>query len=225
MYLKANGIELYYETIGQGTPILLLHGNGEDHSIFDVLIGRLSQTHTVYAIDSRGHGKSSPVSRFDYGEMMEDIAALIHELKLNRPVLYGFSDGGIIGLLLAVKYPDLLSKLIVSGANVRPDGVKAGCTMLIKAGYFFTRDPKLKLMLTQPNITQTQLGQIVTPTVILAGSRDIVKDAHTKMIAESIPNSALTILDGETHASYVLHSERLYEVIGPFLEEPCGLHD
>jgi len=215
--IKANGIELFYVKSGQGNPIILLHGNGEDHVIFDVLTEQLSQHYTVYAIDSRGHGKSGRVKTLDYQSMMEDIASFIRELDIQKPILYGFSDGGIIGLLLAIKYPDILSRLIISGANTQPDGIKTIYTILTRIAHFFTRDQKLKLMLTQPDIAKEDLNKIVTPTFILAGSKDFIKDGHTRMIAENIKNSVLRILEGEGHASYVLHSKKLYEIISPYL--------
>ena len=219
MYIKVNGIELYYEKTGYGRPIILLHGNGESHDIFDVLTKQLSPNYTVYAIDSRDHGKSGRVKHLDYGDMMEDIAAFIKELKIESPILYGFSDGGIIGVLLVIKYPVIISKLIISGANTNPDGMKRISALSVKIIYFFTRNRKFKLMLTQPNIMDAELNTIVTPTLLLAGSKDIVKDEHTKNIAANIPRSILRILDGESHASYVIHSEKLYSIIKLFLTE------
>ncbi|MCL1806239.1 MAG: alpha/beta hydrolase [Oscillospiraceae bacterium] len=218
MKFNANGIELYVEKTGQGAPVILLHGNGEDHTIFDVLVRQLSPDYTVYAVDSRDHGKSGKVKTLDYHDMMEDVAALIRGLNLPKPILYGFSDGGIIGLLLAIQYPGLLSKLIISGANTHPDGIKRMVAIGMKLTYFFTRSRKYKLMITQPDITDAELKSIQTPTLVLAGSKDIVKDGHTKYIARNIPGSTLRILEGETHAGYVIRSEKLYGVIKPFLK-------
>ncbi|MCL2253391.1 MAG: alpha/beta hydrolase [Lachnospiraceae bacterium] len=212
MIIRVNGIDLFYQKSGQGTPFLLLHGNGEDHTIFDVLTEHLSRDYTVYSIDSRDHGKSSRVKELDYDSMMEDIAEFIRELDIEKPILYGFSDGGIIGILMAVKYPQMLSKLIISGANIQPDGIKGIYTVLMKIVYFFTRNEKFKMMLTQPNIDIEELGKIVTPTYVFAGSKDFVKDEHTRMIAENIKNSVLKIFEGEGHASYVLHSKKLYDI-------------
>ena len=124
MLHKGKDVTLYYEKTGQGRPVILLHGNGETHEIFDKLVPELSKDYTVYAIDSRGHGKSTKVKTLDYDIMAEDIAEFIRILKLEKPMLYGFSDGGILGLILAYRYPDLLSKLIISGANLHPDGLK-----------------------------------------------------------------------------------------------------
>jgi pimeloyl-ACP methyl ester carboxylesterase len=148
--------------------------------------------------------------------MMEDVAAFIRELGIDSPILYGFSDGGIIGILLAIKYPALVSKLIVSGANTRPDGIKGTIALMIKAAYFFTRKQKYKLMLTQPNITDAELNTIAAPTLVIAGSKDMIKDEHTKNIARNIPGSAIKILDGESHASYVIHSDKLYDIIDSY---------
>lgn len=217
MFLHVNGIDLYYEKSGQGPPFILLHGNGEDHSIFDMLIPRLAENYTVYAIDSRDHGRSSPDRQLSYAAMAADTAAFICELELIKPILYGFSDGGIIGLLIAITYPKLLSGLVVSGANLHPNGIRTGYSLLTKAVYFFSKNHRYKLMLTEPDIPAEALRGIAVPTLVLAGEHDLIKPAHTRLIAANIPNSVLKILPGEDHASYVVHSQKLFEIIQPFL--------
>ena len=219
MKIKVNGVELYYKQSGQGAPIILLHGNGEDHSIFRILIKKLSDNYTVYAIDSRDHGRSSRVKILSYQSKMEDVARFINKLEIKKPILYGFSDGGIIGLLLAIRHPDVLKKLIISGANTNPDGIKGFAFILIKAGYFFTRNRKLKLMLSQPDISDAQLKTIVTPTMVLAGHHDVIKEEHTVNIAKNIQGSELRILKGENHTSYVLDNEKLYDTIKSFITQ------
>lgn len=223
MYIKINGTELFYERTGCGKPIILLHGNGEDHTIFGGLIKQLSSDYTVYAVDSRGHGKSSKVNHYDYKVMMADIAQLIGQLKIEKPVVYGFSDGGIIGLLLAIEYPQMLSKLMISGVNLNPGGLKPFEHFLMRAVYFFTRNPKYRLMLTQPDITEADLKRVAVPTVVLAGSKDLIKENHTIMIADGISSSRLMIQEGEDHASYVLDNNKLYDIIQPFLGEEGNL--
>jgi len=218
MRINVKGLELFYRVSGEGPPVILLHGNGQDHTIFRTLIKKLSANYTVYALDSRDHGKSGKVKRLDYVSKMEDVAEFIHILEIQKPIVYGFSDGGIIGLLLAIYHTELLSKLIISGANINPDGVKTIFMVLMKIAYFFTRSNKLKLMITQPDITEEDLYTIKTPTLVLAGRHDIIKEEHTKMIARSIEGSELRIIPGESHTSYVLHNEKLYEIIKSFIE-------
>ncbi len=217
MFTMVNDITLSYEKVGQGQPILLLHGNGESRKIFDQVIPLLKKHNTVYAIDSRGHGESGTSENLDYLEMAKDIVAFIQKFQIEKPILYGFSDGGIIGLLIASQYPQLLSKLIISGANVNPNGLKTAYLIWYRFLYTITRNTKYHLMLTQPNISEKELGRITAETLVLAGSKDVIKESHTKYIAESIPNHTLRILPNETHYSYVVHSSKLYDIITSFL--------
>ncbi len=217
MNIEVNNINLYYENIGNGRPIILLHGNGEDHKIFDILISQLSKDFSVYAIDSRCHGNSEKTQNISYEIMMEDIAAFITKLDLKNPILYGFSDGGIIGLLLASKYPNILSKLIVSGANTNPLALKRKWQYLINVTYFFTRSNTTKMMLKEPNIQKEDLNKIQIPVLVLAGNNDIVKEDNTRFISDNINSSTLKILDKETHSSYVINSDKLYNIIKDFI--------
>lgn len=219
MLQKVQDITLYYEKTGQGSPIILLHGNGEDHRVFDKLILKLSGEYTVYAIDSRGHGKSSKTKSLDYYLMAEDIVEFIKLQNIGKPILYGFSDGGILGLIIAFRYPHLLSKLIISGANIHPEGIKLKYIKLFRFIYSVTRSPKFRLMLTQPDINDEDLRKICVETYVLAGSDDMIEEKHTRHIAECIEKSTLKILEGENHMSYVTHSPKLYGIIKPFLED------
>ena len=216
MFIKVNGIDLFYQQTGQGNPIILLHGNGENHDIFDVLVKQLAGQYTVYAIDSRDHGQSSKVNTLSYVTMMEDVASFIQELSIQKPILYGFSDGGIIGLLLAIHYPNIFSKLIVSGANYTPFGVHLKFYLKTLHTYLCTKDSKAKMILTEPNMKNKELKKILIPTLVLAGSNDIIRKSHTKRLANHIPNSTLQFINGEGHGSYIVHSDKLYHIIAPF---------
>lgn len=213
MKLFVNSIHLFYEKYGEGSPLILLHGNGESHRIFDRAIPILSRRFTVYALDTRGHGESDPVREFHYSDMAEDVKCFIEALKLEKPVLYGFSDGGIVGLLVASTYPGLLSRLIVSGANTEPEGLRNGWFRLFRIAYRVTRDPKIGMMLSEPDISTEALSRIEIPCVILAGSRDLIKEEHTRYIAGAIRSSSLVLLKGENHMSYVVHSEKIAKLI------------
>lgn len=218
MTAKVNRVELYYEVSGKGRPVILLHANGMTHSIFHRLAKALAETFTVYALDSRGHGKSGKISDYNYRDMADDVIAFIHLFALKDVCLYGFSDGGIIALIVAAKEPGLIDKLIVSGANTSPDGTKDGWTRLFKLMYAVTKDNKTKLMLEQPDITDEELGKITADTLVLAGKYDLIKEAHTKNIAAHIPGSTLRILQHESHGSYIVCRKKLLPVIKDF----CG---
>lgn len=213
MKIKVNNIELYYEKYGEGKPIILIHGNQESHEIFDKLIEKLKSNYEVFAIDSRCHGKSEDTKEISYYLMSEDIIQFIKELNIEKPILYGFSDGGIIGLLIAIKEPDLLSNLIISGANIKPDAFTAFDTLLTKMLYFFTRSKYIKMMLDEPNIPLKDLQKIIIPVHILVGEKDVVKLEHTKLIANNIKDSTLEIIKKENHGSYIVHSDKLYDII------------
>lgn len=213
MYQKVNGVELYYEKAGQGQPIILLHGNGGSHRLFHKFIKLLEANYKVYAIDSRDHGLSTKVEELDYRTMAEDIAEFIRALEIEKPILYGFSDGGILGLLIASKYPELLSKLIISGANLNPGGIVRKWDRLFRALYRITKNRKILLMNTQPDISLEELHRITIPTLVLAGSRDMITREHTQLIADNIKGSTLNILKGEGHTSYVINHKKLYKIL------------
>lgn len=218
MTVNVNGVEIYYETIGSGAPLIMVHGNGEDHTIFDLAAQKLASHYTVYLPDSRGHGKSQKVNMLAYDDMAEDILAFVKALHLSGPVFYGFSDGGIVGLISAIKQKDVFAKMIISGANIHPRGVKDSLYYLFKAVYFFTHDPKIRMMLEQPNIPENALEEIRIPTLVLAGKRDLIKEAHTRMIADAIPGAQLKLLPGEGHGSYIVHKEKVADLILEFCD-------
>lgn len=213
MIFKASGADIYYEKRGAGKPLILLHGNGEDHTIFDKALPLLEKHFTVYAVDTRGHGASSPADELHYDEMAQDIYEFLCKMSLEGCVLYGFSDGGIIGLILAIKYPGLLSRVIASGPNVTPKGLKLIWRLQFKIIYFLTRSRNYKLMIHEPNITDDELRGISIPVHITGGEKDMISLSHMKHIAECIKCSELTILPGETHDSYVTGSTKIGEII------------
>lgn len=213
MKVYVNGIELYYEVIGTGKPLIMVHGNGETHEIFHEAAEILSNYFTCYLIDSRGHGDSAQVSEFHYEDMAEDIHCFIEALHLEHVTYYGFSDGGIIGILLASKYPDLFERMVISGANTHPKAIKTWSYLVFRVTAFFNKSPLYQLMLSEPHITKEQLNAIQIPTLVLAGSRDVVKESDTYFIAENIPNAELEILGDESHGSYIVHNTKVAELI------------
>ena len=144
--------------------------------------------------------------------------AFMEKLDLKDVVFYGFSDGGIIGLLAAMRC-DRITDLITSGANLTPNGVKTGLKLFFQGVYLVTKDPKMRLMLEEPHITEDDLKTIKARTLILAGSKDAVKEEETIQIAKGVPNATLRILDGETHGSYIVHSRKIGDLLAGWLSQ------
>ena len=213
MFVETNGTRLYYEMEGSGTPLILLHGNGEDHTIFVPSIRILREHFTVYAIDTRGHGESEESDDIHYRTFMEDLMGFIDALSIRKPIICGFSDGAITALMLAYAYPDIPLAIVSSGANTAPDGLIKEMRDEIRKGYEDTGNPLLRLMLKEPSITEEELNKIACPVLVTAGEHDAVKLDDTRLIARSIPRSRLLILSGEDHASYIAGSEKIARLI------------
>ena len=213
MTININGLVIYYEKSGKGEPLILLHGNGEDHTIFENSILILEKQFTVYALDTRGHGQSDKVSEYHYKDMAEDVATFIKKLKLERPIICGFSDGAITALTVAFTYPSLVGMVISCGANTQPEGIKRRALTFMRLSYKVKHNPLLKLMLTEPDIREEDLAKIEVPVIVIAGKNDLIREKETRKIANSIKDSRLLILKGEDHGSYINHSQKLAYIL------------
>ena len=117
--VKLNGVELFYAVEGRGKPVILIHGNGGSHNDMETTTRQLAQAgYMVYAIDSRGQGANVPLEEYHYKDMAEDIYQFIKLKELERPAIFGFSDGGIVALLLEVMHPGTLSAIATGGSNI-----------------------------------------------------------------------------------------------------------
>lgn len=218
MYIHVNNVNLFYEKTGEGRPLIMVHGNSEDHTIFNEAVRVLKEYFTCYCVDSRGHGYSMSANVLHYDDMAEDMIAFMEKLDLRDVTFYGFSDGGIIGLLAAAR-TDRISTLIVSGANLTPKGVKAPLRLLFKGFHLVKKDPKIEMMLNEPHIDDELLKKITAKTLVLAGSKDLVTEKETRHIAETVPGAELEILLGEGHGSYIIHKEKIAEIILRFTQQ------
>jgi pimeloyl-ACP methyl ester carboxylesterase len=123
-YAEVNGINLYYETYGQGRPMILLHGGLASGEMFGPILPALSANHQVIAVDLQGHGRTADIDRpISMDAMADDIAALIRHLGLDRPDIVGYSMGGGVALFTASKYPELVRKLVTASIYLRKDAV------------------------------------------------------------------------------------------------------
>ncbi|SDB25572.1 Pimeloyl-ACP methyl ester carboxylesterase [Pseudobutyrivibrio sp. YE44] len=218
MYIQLNSQVICYEKTGEGSPVILIHGNCEDHHIFDELVEVMSETHTVYAMDTRGHGESATPKEYHYEDMASDVINLINALEIEKPYLVGYSDGGIIALMVAMRESKLLSGIVCCGANLSPSGFHLRAIHEIKKSFKKNNDPRVKLMLLEPDIKERDLSAISVPALIMAGSNDCIKERETKRIVESIADAKLEIVANATHSDYVVHNAQLYDRIKMFID-------
>lgn len=202
-------ITLYREESGEGFPLILLHGNGEDHRYFKNQIAPLSSIRRVISFDTRGHGKSPRgVAEFSLDTFADDLKDELDRMEIKQCDILGFSDGGNIALLFALKHPDMVRRLILNGADLYPSGVKLTVQIPIVAGWLILGIIKIfdkkavpkfemmNLMVTQPHISPNALANIKAPTLVITGTRDMIRDSHSKKIADSIPNCKKAVING-----------------------------
>lgn len=216
--VQVNGVCLHYALVGEGRPVLLLHGNGEDHSIFDTEISQLTEAgYRVYALDSRGHGKNEPQDEYHYADMAEDVFRFIRALRLEKPVLYGHSDGGIIALMMELMHPGTLGAMAVSGTNLSPAGLIPSFIEEFTAINANKPDPLITLMLTEPDIDPASLRGIDIPVLVTVGENDLILRSETDRIVENLPHAELVVVRGADHGSYIVGSKVMGQLLVGFL--------
>lgn len=203
-YIDLKNAKIYYEEYGSGEPLVLLHGNNGSISDFYNQIPDLAKQFKVIVLDTRGQGRSTDLSTEDYTyeKFSDDLLAVTKELNINKFNIVGWSDGGITGLLFTINHPDLVNKLIVVGANLNPEGIETKTLDIFKKQLEIKDVPNqrlIKLMVQQPHIETNQLKTIKNPVLVIAGSNDVIKEEHTKLINSSIPNSQLLIVPDSSH--------------------------
>jgi pimeloyl-ACP methyl ester carboxylesterase len=215
-----NGIQMYYAVYGAGDPILLIHGGLGHADIWANQVIELAKTHKVVVGDRRGHGRSTRDAQpYGYALMASDYVGLLDYLKIDKAALVGWSDGGIIGLDIAMKHPERLTKLFAQAANVTVDGVDPAVATNATFGAYIERMGKdyakfsttpdqynafveqiSKMWASEPAWTKEQLAGIKVPTAIVLGDHDeAITRAHTDYMAASIPGAKLIILKDASH--------------------------
>jgi len=227
-FKKINGINLYYEIYGTGKPLIFLHGNGGSIRSSGARIEYFKKYFKVIAIDSRGHGKSidTTTKQLTYVQMANDIKLLLDSLNVDSAFVSGQSDGGILGLLLAINFPSKISKLATFGANIFP-GKKAVFDEIdnlifdtLKATKNFNTKRLFSLLAYQPNITEKDLQKIKCPVLIMSGDRDAIRLEHSIKIFNNIANSNFFVMPGATHFGRSEKPELFDLVLLDFLNRP-----
>lgn len=229
-----DGVRLYYESYGQGEPLLLVHGNGGSIGTLAAQIDYFKGKYRVIAMDSRDQGRSSDSAEpITYEKMTDDLAGLIDYLKTGPVYVVGWSDGGIEALLLGVRHPDKVKKIVSMAANLNPgpDAFDPEIDALIKSMVELPDDVKgtptgkrqlkvVGMMLKEPNIAPVLLGKIMAPTLVLAADHDLVRLEHIFAIYKSLPNAQLAIFPNSTHMIPYDDPETFSGAIDRFLATP-----
>jgi len=224
-------IQLYYQEKGQGKPFFMLHGNGEDGNYFVHQIDFFAASYRVIAVDTRGHGKSPRgTAPFTISQFADDLMHLFNRLSIQKADVLGFSDGANIALLFALRYPDRVDRLILNGANLFPAGVKPYVQLPIELGYraaklFALRSEEAKhhaellsLMVNDLNISPERLKTLQLPVLVITATRDLVRDSHSRLIAELLPNSVWKKIPGD-HFAANKNPAVFNEIVNSFLKE------
>lgn len=231
-FVEVNGVKLYYEEYGEGEPLLLLHGNSQSIMAFTFQIPDFSKSYRVIAVDTRGQGKSTEDDKpYRYELFADDMKALLDKLGLDSVNVVGWSDGGNTGLLLAMRYPMKVKRLITMGANIYIDEsvvdskIRKEIHKQIKAIEQDTSDEAknrvrlMQLLLTEPKRVYDDLRVIRCPVLVMAGENDIIKEGHTRGIASYIPKSTCYIAPGESHYFPVNNPKAFNKKVLEFLSQ------
>jgi pimeloyl-ACP methyl ester carboxylesterase len=230
-YFFIRGIRVYCEIYGSGKPLLMIHGNGGSIDAFKNNIPYFAKNYKVIVADSRSQGKSTdPTDSLSFEMMADDQAALLDALYINSAYVLGWSDGGIIALLMAIRHPEKVIRLASTGANLWPDSTAIVPSFWMRdKQHFDTMDArKLKtakekndwklFMLDwfQPNIPLKSLQSIQSPSLIIGGDHDLIRVEHTVQIFQAIPNASLWILPNSGHATLIDYADEFNRKVDDF---------
>jgi pimeloyl-ACP methyl ester carboxylesterase len=223
-YVVVNGIKTYYEVRGDGPPLLLLHGGTGGIESMDKQLAFFPAHYRVIAPERMGHGRTAdvPDREFHYHQMAEDTVAFMQAIGVDAADMIGWSDGGIVGLDIALNHPERVKRLAISGANFRVDGVAPPALAWLRQSkaeewpdwirdeykrlspdgpahwpIFFER--MKKMFMSEPDYTVAQLNAIKVPVLVMGGDNDLVRPAHLVELAGAIPGAELCIYPGAGH--------------------------
>ena len=226
-WARVHGHRLYYAVQGTGRTVVLLHGGGDsgEHS-FEQQIELLSKEHRIIAPDQVGQGRTPDVpGPLSYSHMMLDTAELLKGMKIHKIDVIGFSDGGILALMLAARHPELVRRIVISGVNISPEGLTDENREILLAAQSpkpSNIDEKLtQLWLTSPTRSELNpeiLATIHKPVLVLSGDRDAIRLEHTLEIYRALPQAELCVLPGTDHGTFSGRPEWINPIISDFLD-------
>lgn len=242
MYADVNGAHMYYETSGEGEPLVLLHGGFGGVHLFGAQLPAFAAQFQVHVPEQRGRGHTPDVDGpISYQILAEDLIAFLEHTIAEPAHVVGVSDGGVVGLLVAIQRPDLLRKLVTIGANFHRDGL-LGASMWTDASpddeawamprqryaavspdgaeHFGVVFAKLQRMWREePTLTVGDLGKIPVPVLVVAADDDVVVHAHTVALYEALPRGQLAVIPGASHGVFLEKPDLLNRIVLDFLAE------
>ena len=215
-FLHNRGANIFYSEYFPADPqaptLILLHGNGEDHTYFVKQIPAFSPHFRLVLMDTRGQGQSTGGDgELNFSVFAADLLDLMDHLQIAKAHLLGFSDGGNLALTFALAHPERVQSLILNGANLNPGGVKLSTQLPIVLGYGCCRllspfshkarqnGALLGLMVNHPHIPPQALAALTMPALVIVGERDMIRDRHSQLIARSLPNAQFVRIPGGDH--------------------------
>ena len=217
--IEVNGVSLFYAAEGAGKPVILLHGNGGSHNDLETTHRELAQAgYLVYALDSRGQGANPRLPEYHYKDMASDVYEFIKAKGLEKPAVFGFSDGGNIALQLEVMYPGTLGAIVTGGANIFVEGslIPSFASELLAEP---SSEPLVIMLQTEPDMTVEEIQTIGCPSLIMSGEHDLILADHTRLIGENIPQGKAVVIPDEDHGSYICNSPKLAPLLLDFFSE------
>jgi pimeloyl-ACP methyl ester carboxylesterase len=224
-YANVNGIRMYYEIHGEGSPLVLIHGGGSTiKTNFSRVLPLFAKTHKVIAVELQAHGHTGDRDAPEtFTQDADDVAQLLSQLNIPKADILGFSNGGQTCLEMGLRHPDKVRKFIIASAFYKRDGIPAGFWKGFENPKFsdmpqIYKDEYLKIgtqdglmnmfnkdvqrMLTFKGWTDDQLRSIQSPTLVVIGDQDLPTPEHAAEMSRLFLHSRLAILPG-THGSYI----------------------
>lgn len=238
-HAEIRGIRLYNAEVGQGKPVILLHGGLANSDYLTYQVQALRAKHRVIVVDSRGHGRSTrDATPYGYDLMADDVVALMDQLDIKQADIVGWSDGAIQALDIAIRHPERVNRIVAFGVNTKTDGLipdfdkNPNFTAFMKrAGGEYKKlsatpddyDGFLnqigKMWETEPNWTDEQLKSIKSPVLVLDGDHDEgIKRQHTEYITKTIPRARMLILPNASHFAFIQDPKSFNTAIVNFLD-------
>ncbi len=225
-YAMVNGLKMYYEIHGSGTPLVLIHGGGSTiKSSFGLILPVLAKNNQVIAVEMQAHGHTPDIDRpLSFEQDADDVAALLGQLHIEKANIMGFSNGGTTSLQIAIRHPKLVNKLVLVAATYRRDGLRPGffegfahatlanMPKALQDAYLeanpnpkglqtmFDRD--VARMAAFKDISDSDIRAIEAPALVINGDADVVRTEHALALSRTLPHARLVILPSG-HGDYI----------------------